>query len=52
MAKIALFSLSCKPFHVFNMFFFFPSFRFSSFISLGKRGNDERRQTGQKNTYL
>ena len=45
MAKIALFSLSCKPFHVFNMFFpfsFIPFFIF--YISLVKRGIKEGRR--------
>ena len=44
MAKIALLSLSCKPFHDFNMLFLFPSFRFSSFLSLGKWGIKEGRR--------
>ena len=43
-AKLAFPFLSRKPFHVFNTFSLFPSFRFSSFISLGKRGIKEIRR--------
>ena len=47
MAKIALFSLSCKPFHVFNMFF--PFFLHSVFHLLYLYGRGEsRKDAGDK----
>ena len=52
MAKIALFSLSCKPFHVFNMFFpFFLHSVFhlhlnSSIIDLRRKATGRRRNVG------
>ncbi len=44
MAKIALFSLSYKPFHVFNMFFPFSFIPFFIFYISREEGNQGRTQ--------
>ncbi len=44
MAKIALFSLSCKPFYVFNMLFLFSFIPFFIFYLSREVGNQGRTQ--------